>query len=152
MRTREVLFVLFVILCSLIINWVARHQGCDGFDWEYESYCYFDEVKELKNKAETFLKQKKLYDFLLYLELNLSGKPLVYVISFDKITKMLEGYSGANVTSICRKACNIPFLEAIKTGEERNVEMRDIFRFIHETKPSISRKDLKRFEQFALYK
>ena len=81
MKAREVLFIFFIILCSLIINWVARHQGCDGFDWEYGSYCYFDEVKELRNKAENFLKQKKLYDFLLYLELNLTGKPLADDIS-----------------------------------------------------------------------
>ena len=43
MRAREVLFVLFVILCGLIINWVVRHQGCDGFGWGLESYSYSDE-------------------------------------------------------------------------------------------------------------
>lgn len=83
------------------------------------------------------------------LELNLSGKPLADDISFDEIAKMLEGYSGADIANICRKACNIPFLEAIKTGEERNVEMRDILSVIHETKPSVSQKDLKKFEQFS---
>jgi len=43
MRAREVFFVLFVILCGLIINWVARHEGCSGFYLGFESDTYFDE-------------------------------------------------------------------------------------------------------------
>ena len=81
-------------------------------------------------------------------KLNLKDKPLADDVDLDQVAGMLEGYSGADLRNICTKATNIPFVESIKTGEERNIEMRDLLSVIHETKPSVSPKDIERFEKF----
>jgi len=83
------------------------------------------------------------------LGLNLSDRPLADDVSLDELADMLEGYSGADIVHICGKACAIPFIETVQTGEERDVEMSDFMSVIHEVKPSVSPRELKRFEAFA---
>ncbi|MCL5952609.1 MAG: ATP-binding protein [Chloroflexi bacterium] len=83
------------------------------------------------------------------LELNLKGKPLAPEMKLDEIAEMLEGYSGADIRNICDKASAIPFIEAVKTGQERCVEMRDFLTVINQVKPSVSKKDLAKFESFS---
>ncbi len=83
------------------------------------------------------------------LELNLKDKPLADDIDLGQVTEMLEGYSGADIRNICTKATNIPFVESIKTGGERNIGMRDLLSVVHETKPSVSSKDVERFKEFS---
>lgn len=83
------------------------------------------------------------------LSLHLRGKPLADGVSLDELAEMLEGYSGADIRRICEKASDIPFVESVKTGEERNIEMRDLLSAIHEVKPSVSPQSLEKFERFA---
>lgn len=80
--------------------------------------------------------------------LNLHGRPLAPDISYDQLAGMLEGYSGADIVNICVKACSIPFLEAVKAGVERDVEMRDLLNAISEVKPSVSAKEVKNYDEF----
>jgi SpoVK/Ycf46/Vps4 family AAA+-type ATPase len=77
-------------------------------------------------------------------------KPLSTDISLEDIAKTLEKYSGADIPRISEKACDIPFVESVKTGADRNVEKRDIFGVIQVVKPSVSSKTLDRFEKFVL--
>jgi transitional endoplasmic reticulum ATPase len=81
---------------------------------------------------------------------NLEGKPLAGDISFDNVAGMLEGYSGADIRRICEKACDIPFVESVKTGEERQIEMRDILAALGEVRTSVSLKTIEKFEKIAL--
>lgn len=80
--------------------------------------------------------------------LNLRDKPLAPDVSYDELAEMLEGHSGADIVSICIKACNIPFLEAVKAGVERDVERRDLLTAIQEVRPSVSPKEVEKFDQF----
>ena len=81
---------------------------------------------------------------------HLKGKPLSHDVCLEEIARMLEGYSGADIRRICEKACDIPFIESVKTGEERNVEERDIFSSVQSVKPSVSDQAIARFEELAL--
>jgi transitional endoplasmic reticulum ATPase len=83
------------------------------------------------------------------LALHLKGKPLAQDVSLEELAKTLEGYSGADIRRICEKASDIPFVESVKTGEERNIEVRDLLTAIHEVKPSVSPQMLEKFEKFA---
>ena len=83
------------------------------------------------------------------LALHLKGKPLAKDVSFDQLAEMLEGYSGADIRRICEKASDIPFVESVKTGEERDIEMHDLLGAIHEVKPSVSPQTVEKFERFA---
>lgn len=83
------------------------------------------------------------------LALHLKGKPLAQDVALDELAKILEGYSGADIRRICEKASDIPFVESVKTGEDRNIEFRDLLTAIHEVKPSVSPQAVGRFERFA---
>ena len=56
---------------------------------------------------------------------------------------------GADICRICEKACDIPFVESVKTGEERDVEKRDLQNVMKHVKLSVSAKALERFQRFA---
>lgn len=82
------------------------------------------------------------------LELSLQGRPLGNDISLDELATLLEGYSGADIVNICFKACATPFLESIERGIDRDVTMEDFLRVIDSVKPSVSAKELEKFEKF----
>lgn len=82
------------------------------------------------------------------LGLNLEGRPLAADVDLDALAERLEGYSGADLVNLCRKACAIPFLEAVEDGVERGVTWNDFEVVLEEVKPSVAARDMKRFEQF----
>ncbi len=82
------------------------------------------------------------------LALNLTGRPLAPAVDLDALALRTEGYSGADVVNICRKACAIPFLEAVEAGVDRDVAWNDFEAVMEGVKPSVSPKDLTRFEKF----
>jgi transitional endoplasmic reticulum ATPase len=80
--------------------------------------------------------------------LSLHDKPLAPDVSYHRLAEMLEGYSGADIVNICVRACSIPFLEAVKAGIQRDVEMRDLTTSIDEVRPSVSPKEVKKYSGF----
>jgi len=80
--------------------------------------------------------------------LHLRGKPLAEDISLDDLAEMMGGYSGADIRRICEKAGDLPFVESVKTGEERDVERRDLLMVMQQVKPSVSPNALERFEKW----
>ena len=83
------------------------------------------------------------------LEINLKDRPLAAEVRFDDLAQLSDGYSGADVANLCRKACAIPFIESIQTGVDRDVERRDFESVIAQVKPSVNPKELARYEKFA---
>ena len=83
------------------------------------------------------------------LEICLGSRPLAPDVDFAELVKRLDGYSGADVKAVAEKAATIPFMEAIGGTEPRAITMQDILSIIAETPPSVHKKDLARFEQFA---
>jgi transitional endoplasmic reticulum ATPase len=93
-----------------------------------------------------------LPDFDARLEIlhyHLKDKPLSSDIFLEEIAKILEGYSGADIRRICEKASDIPFVESVKTGTERDIEKRDILSTLQQVKPSVSPQNIEKFEKFA---
>lgn len=85
------------------------------------------------------------------LELYLEGKPLDDAIDFDELCGMLDGYSGADIREICTKAASLPFREWIANGSDgkpRLVTMDDAIEIAGSIQPSVTSKDLKKYEQF----
>ncbi|HUW08453.1 MAG TPA: ATP-binding protein, partial [Anaerolineae bacterium] len=80
--------------------------------------------------------------------LSLQDKPLAPDVPYRGLAETLEGYSGADIVNICVKACSIPFLEAVKAGIERDVEMRDLLSVIREVRPSVSPKEVSKYDNF----
>ena len=79
---------------------------------------------------------------------NLKGKPLGPDVNLDEIARLTQGYSGADLRRACEKSSDIPFLESIRTGQERNIDTNDIMAVLKAMKPSVSPQALARFERF----
>ena len=71
------------------------------------------------------------------------------ILFADKDAETFEGYSGADIRRICEKASDIPFVESIKTGQARDIEMRDLLTAQHDVKQSVTRQMMDRFEKFS---
>jgi transitional endoplasmic reticulum ATPase len=84
------------------------------------------------------------------LELSLKDRPLTPEVELPALAERLEGYSGADIVHICRRACEIPFLEAVTEGIRRDVAPADFEQVLAEIKPSVSAKELRKYEQFKV--
>jgi transitional endoplasmic reticulum ATPase len=83
------------------------------------------------------------------LEINLRGKPLASDVDIGELAELTEGYSGADIVNVCRKVADAAFLEAVKVGVDRPITKADFLSALHEVRPSVDLKDLRRFEEFA---
>jgi transitional endoplasmic reticulum ATPase len=83
------------------------------------------------------------------LDMNLKGLPLGPDVDLDRLADLLEGYSGADLANLCHKAAESVFLEVLPTQEERDLMMGDFLAVAERLRPSVSPKDLAKFEQFA---
>ena len=83
------------------------------------------------------------------LGLNLRDRPLAADVDLDALADMLAGYSGADIANMCRKACAIPFIEAVEQGVERDVNMADFQQVMGQVSPSVSRQEVARYEKYV---
>ncbi|WP_172633393.1 ATP-binding protein [Methanosalsum zhilinae] len=75
----------------------------------------------------------RLAIFNIYLE----SRPIDPHLCLDELAANTEGYSGADISSICKEAADIPLNEALKGGLIRNIELRDFTTVILRRSPSI---------------
>lgn len=66
---------------------------------------------------------------------HLKGRP-VAGIDLRRLAKRTEGYSGADLAHICETGAERAMLDAVRTGEVRMIEMRDLEEAAAEVKPS----------------
>ena len=60
----------------------------------------------------------------------------------------LNGYSGADIVSLCHKIKQLAYRRAIKSGKFEAIDREDVDEVLHELRPSISDYDMERFENF----
>jgi transitional endoplasmic reticulum ATPase len=82
------------------------------------------------------------------LELNLKEIPLDADVELGALARRLEGYSGADLAYLCRKTAEQMFLESVTRSEERPIALRDFEAVLGKLRPSVSREDVKRFQDF----
>lgn len=83
------------------------------------------------------------------LELNLGGVPLSADISLPEIAAQTEGFSGADIASLARRTRERVFTESIQQSGERPIQQADFEAVLAKMQPSISTKELHKFENFA---
>ena len=83
------------------------------------------------------------------LEIYLGSRPLDGDVDFGVLVQRLAGYSGADVKAIAAKAATIPFMDAVGGAEPRPINMQDVLSVIDEMAPSVRKKNLLRYEEFA---
>jgi len=72
-------------------------------------------------------------------------------IDFDELAELTEGYTGADIEAVCRKAAENVYREYIKSGKtiDRGISMADLLAAITEVPPSVTEEDLKKYEEFT---
>lgn len=83
------------------------------------------------------------------LELNLTDAPLSSAVTLDEIASSTNGFSGADMSALTRRAREHVFLESIRMQTARAIEQHDFDLILKDMQPSISDSDLDLFERFA---
>jgi transitional endoplasmic reticulum ATPase len=83
------------------------------------------------------------------LELNLAGRPLGADVDLAEIAGGTEGWSGADLRNLCRKACAASFLHEVRTGEAGPVDAVRLREQIEALAPSVAAADVERYRAWA---
>ncbi|RLI93583.1 MAG: hypothetical protein DRO92_03995, partial [Candidatus Altiarchaeales archaeon] len=64
--------------------------------------------------------------------------PIDRSVDFERLSKLTEGYSSADIKEICDRAAEIPWREALEGGKKRNIMMHDFMSAIKSVKTSLA--------------
>lgn len=79
--------------------------------------------------------------------IHLSRKPVSDDIDYGKLTSISERYSGADIADICAKVSEQAAEESLHSGEEIKITMKSLEEQIRRSKPSVSLKTLKKYDE-----
>ncbi len=82
-------------------------------------------------------------------EIYLAKRPLADDVDLAALSERTSGYSGADIKAICGRSATRPFLESISGAEPRAIRMSDLMDVIAEVPPSVSPKDVAKYEQWS---
>jgi transitional endoplasmic reticulum ATPase len=83
------------------------------------------------------------------LEIYLGKRPLDVDVDFAKLVELTAGYSGADIKAVAERSATRPFLESVGGANPRNIKMADVLAVLESLPPSVSAKDVRKFEQWA---
>lgn len=69
-------------------------------------------------------------------------------LDLNELADQSDGYSGADITYVCKKTRSNVFLENVQIDSSRGVAMQDIYDALQEVKPSINRSMIDRYEKY----
>ncbi len=82
-------------------------------------------------------------------EIYLGKRPLDDDMDFNALVERTDGYSGADIKAICGRAATRPFLESVAGAAPRKICLADCVAVIEDIPPSVNRKDLAKYDQWA---
>ena len=71
------------------------------------------------------------------------------VVDVELVAKVLEGYSGADISEICDRAKSRCLDRDLLTSEAQTLTMDDFYAVISTSRPSVSQADLAKYEKYA---
>ena len=84
---------------------------------------------------------------LRMLEIHLEDRPVGEDLDLPRIAGLLEGFSGADIRSLCRKAADDAFRRAI-AGDDVPIDQQLLLENLKEMSPSVRPEDLERFVRY----
>jgi transitional endoplasmic reticulum ATPase len=136
-------------------------QGMEGFDEKERSPILFMGATNVPWQLDPAVLRPGRFDEKVYiplpdlparrkmLEIYLSKRPVAEEVDLDSLATRLNGYSGADIKYICDQAAVIPFLRSVASGSEGEISSEIIADVIAETRASVTREMLKRFEEWG---
>lgn len=133
--------------------------GATNLPWE------LDEALRRRMEKRVYIEPPQEADRLQLLRLNLDGINLADDVELDTIAAQTGGFSGADLTSMCRQAANAPLdrlgrlqpkeiLAMMKSGtdlkslEQQPVSQRDLLQALKSTKPSVNAASLDKYRKW----
>ncbi len=83
------------------------------------------------------------------LETYLGKRPLDDDVDFAQLVELTAGYSGADIRAVAERSATRPFLESVDGGTPRNIMMADVLAVLETLAPSVSPRDVKKFEEWS---
>ncbi|MCB9865301.1 MAG: ATP-binding protein [Phycisphaerales bacterium] len=83
------------------------------------------------------------------LEINLGHRPLAADVDLGNLCDRLDGYSGADIKSICQQAAQVAFMDAMAGADGRAIRQQDLLAVLERSQPSVRPADLGRFDRFV---
>ena len=135
-------------------------QGMEGFDKKSGRAVLFMGATNVPWQLDSAVQRPGRFDEKVYiplpdlaarskmLDIYLAHRPLADDVNLADLAHRLEGYSGADIKYICDRAATIPFMQIVATGKEENITNKIIEDVIHDTTPSVTPDQLKRFAQW----
>ena len=80
---------------------------------------------------------------------HLDGVPLHENLKITDIATLTDGYSGADLSGLCLKATQAPYIELMETGNARNVNISDFETAISAMPKSVTQEMLDRYQHFS---
>jgi len=136
-------------------------QEIEGFDRKGERPLLFLGATNEPWALDTAMMRPGRFDSKIYvplpdeparhklLEIYFGKKPMADDVDFMELVGILDGYSGADIKAVAGKAATIPFMEAVGGGDPRPITRADVLAVIQMIRPSVRKKDLARFREFA---
>jgi len=84
---------------------------------------------------------------LRMLEIHLEGRPLADDLDLPRLAALIEGYSGADIRNLCRKAADDAFRRAI-AGHEAPIDQELLLANLGEMAPSVRPEELEKFHRY----
>ncbi len=82
-------------------------------------------------------------------EIYLGKRPLGDDVDFARLVELSDGFSGADIKALAERSATRPFLESINGGEPRNISMADVLAVVEAFPPSVSPRDVRKYEQWG---
>lgn len=89
----------------------------------FSRFIYFPEPDK-KTRQEVF-------------KLMMKDKPVDKGVNYGRLARLTEGYSIADIKQVCEEAAAIPWKQALKTGQERRIRMKDFMEASRRFKSSL---------------
>ena len=82
------------------------------------------------------------------LDIHLSGVPVADSVDLGEMARLTEGYSGADISAVCRLACRRAARREISTGESQLVSGEDLHNGVEQVRPSNSKQTIDAFREW----
>ena len=82
-------------------------------------------------------------------EISLKGRKLAEKIDYSYLARITDGFSGADIDYICRRAAEQAFRNAIEHGSAREIDQLQIEGVIQNTKRTIDAEQVRKYEHFS---
>jgi SpoVK/Ycf46/Vps4 family AAA+-type ATPase len=149
---------------STIMNRVVTQllQELQGFDQSSTNALLVMGATNVPWEIDPAMLRPGRFDELIYVPLpealarralvehSLKDRPLAPEVNAELLAEHMEGYSGADIASICRKACEVAFKDATRTGIARDVSLDDFAVVLAQVKPSVTASEMKKYERYRL--